>query len=78
MFLARNLPEADNRLFSLSVKQDLTVGIFLVLYNHFLTHLACAHPRYGGGGRAEVPNLGYMYPKGYICLSERVHLRLAI
>jgi len=25
-----------------------------------------------------VPNLGYMYPWGYICLSEGVHLRLAI
>jgi len=28
--------------------------------------------------RTEVPNLGYMYSKGYICLSEGVHLRLAI
>jgi len=28
--------------------------------------------------RAGVPNLGYMYPWGYICLSEGVHLRLAI
>ena len=28
--------------------------------------------------RAEVPNLGYMYPWGYICLSAGVHLRLAI
>jgi len=27
--------------------------------------------------RAGVPNLGYMYPQGYICLSEGVHLRLA-
>jgi len=27
---------------------------------------------------AGVPNLGYMYPWGYICLSEGVHLRLAI
>jgi len=27
---------------------------------------------------AGVPNLGYMYPQGYICLSEGVHLRLAI
>jgi len=27
---------------------------------------------------AEVPNLGYMYPLGYICLSEGVHLRLTI
>jgi len=25
-----------------------------------------------------VPNLGYMYPQGYICLSEGVHLRLSI
>ena len=25
-----------------------------------------------------VPNLGYMYPQGYICLSEGLHLRLAI
>jgi len=25
-----------------------------------------------------VPNLGYMYLQGYICLSEGVHLRLAI
>jgi len=25
-----------------------------------------------------VPNLGYMYPQGYICLFEGVHLRLAI
>jgi len=30
------------------------------------------------GSRAEVPNLGSMYPWGYICLSEGVHLRLAI
>ena len=28
--------------------------------------------------RAGVPNLGYMYPGEYICLSEGVHLRLAI
>ena len=28
--------------------------------------------------KAEVPNLGYMYPQGYIFLSEGVHLRLAI
>jgi len=28
--------------------------------------------------RAGVPKLGYMYPQGYICLSEGVHLRLAI
>jgi len=27
---------------------------------------------------AGVPNLGCMYPQGYICLSESVHLRLAI
>jgi len=27
--------------------------------------------------RAGVPNLGYMYPQGYICLSEGVHLRLS-
>jgi len=27
--------------------------------------------------RAEVPNLGYMYPQGYICLSEGVRLRLS-
>jgi len=26
--------------------------------------------------RAGVPNLGYMYPQGYISLSEGVHLRL--
>ena len=26
--------------------------------------------------RAGVPNLGYMYPKGYICPSEGVHLSL--
>jgi len=25
-----------------------------------------------------VPNLGYMYPQGYICLSEGVHLRLSV
>ena len=25
-----------------------------------------------------VPNQEYMYPQGYICLSEGVHLRLAI
>jgi len=25
-----------------------------------------------------VPYLGYTYPQGYICLSERIHLRLAI
>jgi len=24
------------------------------------------------------PNLGYMYPQGYICLSAGIHLRLAI
>jgi len=28
--------------------------------------------------RAGVPNLRYMYPQGYICLSEGVHLRMAI
>jgi len=28
--------------------------------------------------KPEVPSLGYMYPQGYICLSEGVHLRLAI
>jgi len=28
--------------------------------------------------KPEVPNLGYMYPYGYICLSEGVHLRLAM
>jgi len=28
--------------------------------------------------RTGVPNLGYMYPWGYICLSEGVRLRLAI
>jgi len=28
--------------------------------------------------KSEVPNLGYMYPQGYIFLSEGVHLRLAI
>ena len=28
--------------------------------------------------KAEVPNLGYMYPQGYICLYEGVHLRLSI
>jgi len=28
--------------------------------------------------RTGVPNLGYMYPQGYICLSEGVHLKLAI
>jgi len=27
-----------------------------------------------GHHRSKVPNLGYMYPLGYICLSERVHL----
>ena len=27
--------------------------------------------------RAGVPNLGCMYPQGYICLSEGVHLRLS-
>jgi len=27
---------------------------------------------------AGVPNLGYMYLWGYICLSKGVHLRLAI
>jgi len=25
-----------------------------------------------------VPNLGQMYPQGYICLSEGMHLRLVI
>ena len=25
----------------------------------------------------EAPNLGYIYPQGYICLSEGVHLRLS-
>jgi len=29
-------------------------------------------------GFVEVPNLGYMYPQVYICLSEGVHLRLAV
>jgi len=28
--------------------------------------------------RPGVPKLGYMYPSGYICLSEGVHLRLSI
>jgi len=28
--------------------------------------------------RLEVPNLGYMYPQGCICLSEGVYSRLAI
>jgi len=28
--------------------------------------------------KSEVPNMGYMYPQGYICLSEGVHLKLAI
>jgi len=28
--------------------------------------------------RSGFPNLGYMYPQGYIFLSEGVHLRLAI
>ena len=28
--------------------------------------------------RTGVPNLGYTYPQGYICLSIGVHLRLAI
>jgi len=28
--------------------------------------------------RAGVPNLVYMHPQGYICLSEGVHLRLSI
>jgi len=27
--------------------------------------------------RPGVPNLGYMYPQGYLCLSEEVHLRLS-
>jgi len=29
-------------------------------------------------GKARIPNLGYMYPKGYICLSKGIHLRLAL
>jgi len=36
---------------------------------------------YGQGIRVSSsgdPNLGYMYPQGYICLFEGVHLRLAI
>jgi len=28
--------------------------------------------------KAGVPNLGYMHPQGYICLSEGIHLRLSI
>jgi len=28
--------------------------------------------------RSGVPNLGYMYPLGYICLSEGVHWRLLL
>jgi len=28
--------------------------------------------------RSGVPNLGYMYPQGYICLSKGVYLGLAI
>ena len=28
--------------------------------------------------RPGIPNLGYMYPWVYVCLSEGVHLRLAI
>jgi len=34
--------------------------------------------RYTSDVNADVPKLGYMYPWGYICLSEGVHLRLAI
>jgi len=36
------------------------------------------HSRYCYSSSTGVPNLGYMYPWGYICLSEGVHLRLAI
>ena len=34
--------------------------------------------RFSVGYRTGVPNLGYMYPQGYISLSEEVHLGLAI
>ena len=45
----------------------------------------CSRPLWGPWLHVEnhwpkpgVPNLGYMYPQGYICPSEGVHLRLAI
>jgi len=33
-----------------------------------------SHNVWTGWARAGDPNLGYMYPRGYICLSEGVHL----
>jgi len=37
-----------------------------------------SRPQSADSSIAGVPNLGYTYPQGYICLSEGVHLRLAI
>ena len=39
------------RMFSVNLKQDLTIVISLVVYNHFITYLPCIYPRHGGGGR---------------------------
>jgi len=36
MFLRNIQLKADNRLFSLNLKQDLAVGVLLVIYIHFL------------------------------------------
>jgi len=40
-----------------------------------LLFLYCSYCWWSSAG---VPNLGYMYLQGYICLSEGVHLRLAM
>jgi len=45
-------------------------------HKYFLKYNAVASDR--SQSRTGVPNLAYMYPQGYICLSEGVHLRLAI
>jgi len=39
--------EANNCLFSLNVKLDLTVGIYYFYKMNLITYLACAHPQHG-------------------------------
>jgi len=45
MFLGDIRLETDNCWFSLNLKEDLTVGILLVLYINLFTCLACTHRR---------------------------------
>jgi len=44
---ARYWAWADNRLFSLNLKQDLTVVFCSCYKNNFFAQLVCAHPRHG-------------------------------